>query len=176
MASNHQPRAPSLEFSNDSDSDCYIIDSGSEVEIQFGDDTESELVDSTDLGSEDEIFEVSEFEYEGISESSTGEVTETVPNNRDDDNMDDSVDDIYDFGPNVPDRIIWGKTIFSKRFLEVILVHFWHGKYQGLRFGYIVSCISLIMDMILFFTCHNFPHSMSSQYVSWLDTEALMRT
>ena len=119
MASNHQPGAPSLEFSNDSDSDCYIIDSGSEVEIQFGDDTEPESVDSIDLGSDDEIFEVSEFEYEGISESSTGEVTETVLDDRDDDNIDDSVDDIYDFGPNVPDRIIWGKTIFSKRFLEV---------------------------------------------------------
>ena len=108
MASNHQPGAPSLEFSNDSDSDCYIIDSGSEVEIQFGDDTESESVDSIDLGSDDEMFEV--------SESSTGEVTETVS---DDDNMDDNDDDIYDFDPNVPDRIIWGKTIFSKRFLEV---------------------------------------------------------
>ena len=32
------------------------------------------------------------------------------------------------------------------------------------------------VDMILFFTCHDFPHSLSSQYVSWLDTEALMRT
>ena len=108
MASNHQPGAPSLEFSNDSDSDCYIIDSGSEVEIQFGDDTESESVDSIDLGSDDEMFEV--------SESSTGEVTETVA---DDDNMDDNDDDIYDFDPNIPDRIIWGKTVFSKRFLEV---------------------------------------------------------
>ena len=121
MASNHQPGAPSLEFSNDSDSDCYIIDSGSEVEIQLGDDTEPESVDSfpIDLGSDDEMFEVSEFEYEGISESSTGEVTETVSDNSDDDNMDNSVDDIYDFGSNVPDRIVWGKTIFSKRFLEV---------------------------------------------------------
>ena len=26
VASEHQPDAPSLEFSNDSDSDCYIID------------------------------------------------------------------------------------------------------------------------------------------------------
>ena len=108
MASNHQPGAPSLEFSNDSDSDCYIIDSGSKREIQFGDDTESESVDSIDLGSDDEMFEV--------SESSTGEVTETVS---DDDNMDNNDDGIYDFGPNVPDRIIWGKTVFSKRFLEV---------------------------------------------------------
>ena len=40
MASDHQPAAPSLEFSNDSDSDCYIVDSGSEVEIQY-DETES---------------------------------------------------------------------------------------------------------------------------------------
>ena len=111
MASNHQPGAPSLEFSNNSDSDCYIIDSGSEVEIQFGDDTEPESVDSIDLGSDDEMFEV--------SESSIGEVTETVSDKSDDDNMDDSDDDIYDFGPNVPDGIIWGKTIFSKRFLEV---------------------------------------------------------
>ena len=105
MASNHQPGAPYLEFSNDSDSDCYII---SEVEIQFGDDTESESVDSIDLGSDDEMFEV--------SESSTGEVTETVS---DDDNMDDNDDAIYDFDPNVPDRIIWGKAVLSKRFLEV---------------------------------------------------------
>ena len=29
MASDHHPDAPSLEFSNDSDSDCYIIDSES---------------------------------------------------------------------------------------------------------------------------------------------------
>ena len=88
MASNHQPGAPSLEFSNDSDSDCYIVDSGSEVEIQF--DTEPESVDSfpIDLGSDDEMFEVSEFEYERISESSTGEVTETVSDKSDDDNMD----------------------------------------------------------------------------------------
>ena len=40
MASEHQPDAPSLEFSNDSDNDCYIIDSGSEMEIQY-DETES---------------------------------------------------------------------------------------------------------------------------------------
>ena len=111
MASNHQLTAPSLEFSNDSDSDCYIIDSGSEVEIQFGDDTEPESVDSMDLGSDDEMFEA--------SESSTGEVTETVPDVSDDDNMDGSNADIYDFGPNVPDRIVWGKTVFSRRFLEV---------------------------------------------------------
>ena len=114
MASIHQPGAPSLEFTNDSDSDCYIIDSGSEVEIQFGDDTEPESVDSfpIDLGSDYEMFEVSEFEYDRISESSIGEVTETVPDDSDDDNMDDNDDDIYDFGPNVPDRIVWGKTIF----------------------------------------------------------------
>ena len=105
MASNHQPAAPSLEFSNDSDSDCYIFDSGSEVEIQFGDDTESE---SVDLGSDDETIEA--------SESSTGEVTEIVLDVSDDDTMDDSVDD---FGPNVPDRIVWGKPVFSRRFLEV---------------------------------------------------------
>ena len=97
MASNHQPGAPSLEFSNDSDSDCYIIDSGSEVEIEYGDDTESE---SVDLGSDDEMIEA--------SESST-----------DDDNMDGSDDAIYDFDPNVPDRIVWGKPVFSRRFLEV---------------------------------------------------------
>ena len=111
MASNHQPAAPSLEFSNDGNSDCYNIDSGSEVEIQFGDDTEPESVDSIDLGSDDEMFEA--------SESSTGEVTETVPDVSDDDNMDGSNVDIYDFGPNVPDRIVWGKTVFSRRFLEV---------------------------------------------------------
>ena len=98
MASNHQPAAPYLEFPNDSDSDCYIIDSGSEVEIQYGDDTESELVD---LGSDDEMIEA--------SESSTGEITETVS---DDDNMDGSNADICNFGPNVPDKIVWGKPVF----------------------------------------------------------------
>ena len=45
MASEHQPDAPSLEFSDDNDSDCYIIDSGSEVEIEY-DESESEAVDS----------------------------------------------------------------------------------------------------------------------------------
>ena len=105
MASNHQPASPSLEFSNDSDSDCYIIDGGSEVEIQYGDDRESE---SVDLGSDNEMIEA--------NESSTGEITETVS---DDDNMDGSDDAIYDFDTNVPDRIVWGKPICSKRFLEV---------------------------------------------------------
>ena len=103
MASNHQPAAPSLEFSNDSDSDCYIIDSGSEVEIQYGDDTESE---SVDLGSDDEMIDA--------SKSSTGE--EVISDNTDVDTMDDIVND---FGPNVPDRIVWGKHICSRRFLEV---------------------------------------------------------
>ena len=105
MANNHQPAAPSLEFSNDSDSDCYIIDSGSEVEIQYGDDTESE---SVDLGSDDEMIEA--------NESNTGEITETVS---DDDNIDGSDDAIYDFDPNVPDRIVWVQPICSRRFLVV---------------------------------------------------------
>ena len=33
MANEHYPDAPSLEFSNDSDSDCYIIDSGRRKKI-----------------------------------------------------------------------------------------------------------------------------------------------
>ena len=103
MASNHQPAAPSLEFSNDSDSDCYIIDSGSEVEIQYGDDTESE---SVDLESDDEMIDA--------SKSSTSE--EAISDNTNVDTMNDSVND---FGPNVPDRIVWGKPICSRRFLEV---------------------------------------------------------
>ena len=102
MASDHQPAAPSPEFSNDSDSDYYIIDSGSQVEIQY-DDTESE---SVDLESDDEMVEA--------SKSSTGE--EAISDNTDVDTMDDSVNG---FGPNVPDRIAWGKHICSRRFLEV---------------------------------------------------------
>ena len=102
MASNHQPAAPSLEFSNDSDSDCYIIDSGSEVEIQY-DETESE---SVDLESDDEMVEA--------SKSSTCE--EAISDNTDVDTIDDSDND---FGPNVTDRIVWGKPICSRRFLEV---------------------------------------------------------
>ena len=102
MASDHQPAAPSLEFSNDSDSDCYIIDSGSEVEIQY-DETESE---SVDLESDDEVIEA--------SKSSTCE--EAIFDNTDVDTIDDSDND---FGPNVTDRIVWGKLICSRRFLEV---------------------------------------------------------
>ena len=102
IASDHQPAAPSLEFSSYSDSDCYIIDSGSEVEIQY-DDTESE---SVDLESDDEMIEA--------SKSSTGE--EAISDNTDVDTMNDSVND---FGPNVTDRIVWGKPICSRRFLEV---------------------------------------------------------
>ena len=102
MASDHQPAAPSLEFSNDSDSDCYIIDSGSEVEIQY-DETESE---SVDLESDDEMIEA--------SKSSTCE--EAISDNTDVDTIDDSDND---FGPNVTDRIVWGKPICSRRFLEV---------------------------------------------------------
>ena len=97
-----QPVAPSLEFSNDSDSDCYIIDSGSEVGIQY-DETESE---SVDLESDDEVIEA--------SKSSTCE--EAISDNTDVDTIDDSDND---FGPNVTDRIVWGKPICSRRFLEV---------------------------------------------------------
>ena len=102
MANDHQPAAPSLEFSNGSDSDCYIIDSGSEVEIQY-DETESE---SVDLESDDEIIEA--------SKSRTCE--EAISDNTDVDTIDDSDND---FGPNVTDRIVWGKPICSRRFLEV---------------------------------------------------------
>ena len=102
MASDHQPAAPSLEFSNDSDSDCYIIDSGSEVEIQY-DETESE---SVDLESDDGMIEA--------SKSNTCE--EAISANTDVDTIDDSDND---FGPNVTDRIVWGKPICCRRFLEV---------------------------------------------------------
>ena len=58
MGSNHQPVAPSLEFSSDSDSDCYIIDSGSEVEFQWDsaddiNDAEAEAVGPMDPVSDD---------------------------------------------------------------------------------------------------------------------------
>ena len=99
MASEHQPDAPSLEFSDDNDSDCYIIDSGSEVEIEY-DESESEAVDSE---SEDEMVEA---ENRRICEETTSDV----------DTLDDSDND---FGPNVTDRIVWGKPICSRRFLEV---------------------------------------------------------
>ena len=99
MSSDHQSAAPSLEFSNDSNSDCYFIDSGSEVEIQY-DETESE---SEDLESDDEMVEA--------RKSSTCE--EAIS---DVDTIDDSDND---FGPNVTDRIVWGKPICSRRFLEV---------------------------------------------------------
>ena len=102
MASDHQPAGPSLEFSNDSDSDCYIIDSGSEVEIQY-DETES---DSVDLETDDEMIEA--------SKSRTCE--EAIFDNTDVDTIDDSDND---FGPNVTDRIVWGKPICSRRFLKV---------------------------------------------------------
>ena len=102
MASDHQPAAPSLEFSHDNESDCYIIDSGSEVEIQY-DETESE---SVDLESDDEMIEA--------SKSSTCE--EAISDNTNVDTIDDSDND---FGPNVTDRIVWGKPICSRRFLEV---------------------------------------------------------
>ena len=94
MASDHQPAAPSLEFSNDSDSDCYIIDSGSEVEIHY-DETESE---SVDLESDDEMIEA--------SKSST--CKEAISDNTDVDTIDDSDNDF-----------VWGKPICSRRFLEV---------------------------------------------------------
>ena len=102
MASDHQPAASSLEFCNDSDSDCYIIDSGSEVEIQY-DKTESE---SVVLESDDEMIEA--------RKSSTCE--EAISDNTDVDTIDGSDND---FRPNVTDRIVWGKPICSRIFLEV---------------------------------------------------------
>ena len=98
MASEHQPDAPSLEFSDDNDSDCYIIDSGSEVEIEY-DESESEAVDSK---SEDEMVET---EKSKIFEETISDV--------------DTLDSKSDFGPYVTDRIVWGKPICSRRFLEV---------------------------------------------------------
>ena len=99
MASEHHPDAPSLEFSNDSDSDCYIIDSGSEVEIQY-DESESEAVDSE---SEDEMVEA---EKSRICEEAISDV----------DTLDDSDND---FGPNVTDKNVWGKPICSRIFIRV---------------------------------------------------------
>ena len=97
MASEHHPDAPSLEFSNDSDSDCCIIDSGSEVEIQY-DESESEV-----MVSEEEMVEA---ENSRICEEA---ITA-------DDTLSDSDND---YGPHVTDRIVWGKPICSRRFLEV---------------------------------------------------------
>ena len=97
MASEHHPDAPSLEFFNDSDSDCFIIDSGSEVEIQY-DESESEVVVS-----EEEMVEAGN---NGISEEAI--------------TFDDTLSDSdNDYGPHVTDRIVWGKPICSRRFLEV---------------------------------------------------------
>ena len=97
MASEHHPDAPSLEFSNDSDCDCYIIDSGSEVEIQY-DESESEV-----MVSEEEMVEA------GNSRICEEAITA-------DDTLSDSDND---YGPLVTDRIVWGKPICSRRFLEV---------------------------------------------------------
>ena len=41
----------------------------------------------------------------------------------------------------------------------VIYPFFWHGEYQGIGFDYIVSINPSIMDVMLFFTCHDFPLS-----------------
>ena len=58
MASEHHPDAPSLEFSNDSDSNCYIIDSGSkdEIELMLLDEEEEEdwNFDESDNESDDD--------------------------------------------------------------------------------------------------------------------------
>ena len=98
MARENQPDAPSLEFSDDNDSDCYIIDSGSEVEIEY-DESESEVVQSE---SEDEMVET---EKSKICEETISDV--------------DTSDSESDFGPYVTDRIVWGKPICSRKFLEV---------------------------------------------------------
>ena len=99
MASEHHLDAPSLEFSNDSDSDCYIIDSGSEVEIKY-DESESEVV-------------VSESEEEMVEAENSRVCEEAIT-------ADDTLSDRdNDYGPYVTDRIVWGKPICSRRFLEV---------------------------------------------------------
>ena len=98
MASKHQLDAPSLEFSDNNDSDYYIINSGSEVEIEY-DVSESEAVDSE---SEDEMVDTKKSR---ICEETISDV--------------DTLDSENDFGPYVTDRIVWGKSICSRRFLEV---------------------------------------------------------
>ena len=61
---------------------------------------------SVDLESDDEMLEA--------SKSSICE--EAISGNTDIDTIDNSDND---FGPNVTDRIVWGKPICSRRFLEV---------------------------------------------------------
>ena len=127
MADNHHPEAPSLEMGDDSfDSDCYIL---SESEA---DDAGSEAIDPMSpmpYGDEDdEMFEVSELEYG----SSIGEAVEVISSDEEDVNKADvqdedqeidtdseEEDDICNFGPEVPDKIVWDKPMFSKRVLEV---------------------------------------------------------
>ena len=67
---------------------------------------------------------------------------------------------IFDHGLNVP----------------LLLIHFWHGKISKDKHwlhGFIYPSHNGY-DAI--FICHDFPLSLSSSHVSWLDIEALMRT
>ena len=45
----------------------------------------------------------------------------------------------------------------------LLLIHFWHGKYQKIGFGYIVSIYPFIMDGMLFL------HVMTSYLVVFLE-------
>ena len=126
---NNQCVEPSIEMSDSSfDSDCYIV-SGSD-----SDDTGSEAAEVMSPmpygDSDDEMSEMSEMEYG----SSIGEAVQVISSDEEENGNSDVVqaeqvmgsqgadqmsEEDDDFGPEVPDKIIWGKPMFSKRVLQV---------------------------------------------------------
>ena len=100
------------------DSDCYVVDwSENELseqmselsEMSYGTDIER-LESGTESGSDAESSSSSE----GIMDVTSSTVTETS-----DEEVNDFPREDGGFGPEVPERIIWGKPMFSRRVLQV---------------------------------------------------------
>ena len=51
----------------------------------------------------------------------------------------------------------------------LLLIHFWHGKYQGIGIGYIVFIYPSNNGCDAIFTCHDFPLScLLSMFHGWI--------
>ena len=125
MASNNQQLVvPSIEMSDSSfDSDCFIVSGG---------DTTDDGSEATEVmspmpydDSDDEMSEMSEMEYgSSIGEAEVVEIISSEEE-REPDEAGEVIESqgathmCTDDGPEIPDKIIWGKPMMSKRFLAV---------------------------------------------------------
>ena len=100
------------------DSDCYVVDwSESELSEQMSELSEMSYgtdIEGSESGTESGSDAESSSSSEGIMDVTSSTVTETSDEEVKDDPREDD-----GFEPKVPEKIVWGKPLFSRRVLEV---------------------------------------------------------